>query len=103
MPDPKNDPRSPDVILFAGMGYNFGATSAGQIPIDDKPERKGSHGHDPNLPDLKAIFVAWGAGIRRGVELGEIDNTSVAPTVAKLLGIEMPDVEARALEAALVR
>jgi predicted AlkP superfamily pyrophosphatase or phosphodiesterase len=101
MPNPKDDPHSPDLILFAGMGYNFGDTSAGAIPIDTKPERKGSHGHDPNLPDLHALFVAWGAGVQPGVKLGEIDNRSVAPTAARLLGIEMPNVEGNVLDAAL--
>jgi predicted AlkP superfamily pyrophosphatase or phosphodiesterase len=81
------------------MGYNFGDTSAGAIPIDTKPERKGSHGHDPNLPDLHALFVAWGAGVQPGVKLGEIDNRSVAPTAARLLGIEMPNVEGKVLDA----
>jgi predicted AlkP superfamily pyrophosphatase or phosphodiesterase len=103
MPNPKDDPRGPDLILFAGMGYNFGDTSAGEIPIDAKPERKGSHGHDPNLPDLHALFVACGAGVKPGVELGEIDNRSVAPTVAKLLDIEMPNVEGKPLDAALAK
>ncbi len=101
MPNPKDDPHSPDLILFAGMGYNFGDTSAGAIPIDTKPERKGSHGHDPNLPDLHALFVAWGAGVRPGIKLGEIDNRSVAPTAARLLGIEMPNVEGKVLDAVL--
>jgi predicted AlkP superfamily pyrophosphatase or phosphodiesterase len=101
--DPKDDPHSPDLILFAGMGYSFGDTSASEIPIDVKPERKGTHGHDPNLPDLHALFVAWGAGVRPGVELGAIDNRSVAPTLAQLLGIEMPNVEGKPLEAALAK
>jgi predicted AlkP superfamily pyrophosphatase or phosphodiesterase len=103
IPDPKVDPHAPDLIAFAGMGYNFGDTSAGEIPLDVKPERKGSHGHDASLPDLHALFVACGAGINRGVQLGEIDNRSVAPTLAKLLNIEMPNVDGHVLDAALAK
>ena len=101
IPDPQDDPHAPDVILFAGMGYNFGDTTAGAIPFEVKPERKGSHGHDPNLPELKATFVAWGKGVRRGVEIPEVENTCVAPTLARLLGIEMAGCDGAAVEAAL--
>jgi hypothetical protein len=47
--------------------------------------------------------VACGAGVKSGVQLGEIDNRSVAPTVARLLGIEMPNVEGKVLDAALAK
>lgn len=39
---------------------------------------------------MQAVFVAWGAGIRRGVDLGTISNLRVAPTIAKLLGVSLP-------------
>jgi predicted AlkP superfamily pyrophosphatase or phosphodiesterase len=96
--DPKDDPHAPDLILFAEEGCNFGDTAAGELPFNDKPERKGSHGHDPNLPDLHATFVAWGAGIKRGARLGEISNVDVAPTIAKLLGISIPNADGKALK-----
>lgn len=101
--DPNRDPREPDMVLFAKMTYFFGDTVAGTLPIDTKPERKGSHGHDASFPDLHAVFVACGAGIKRGVVLGEIDNRSVAPTIASLLGFEMPGVEGKVLEEALAK
>lgn len=85
--DPKEDPHAPDLILFAGLGYAFGDTAAGALPFQDKPERSGTHGHDPNIPELHATFVAWGEGIKPGSRLGEISNLDVAPTIAKLLGI----------------
>jgi predicted AlkP superfamily pyrophosphatase or phosphodiesterase len=100
---PQDDPRAPDMILFSQDGYNFGDTAAGELAFDDKPERKGSHGHDADLPNLHATFVAWGAGIRPGVRLGEISNLDVAPTIAKLLGLSMPNVEGKALSDALAQ
>jgi predicted AlkP superfamily pyrophosphatase or phosphodiesterase len=99
--NPKDDPHAPDLLLFAEEGCTFGDTAAGELAFNDKPERKGSHGHDPNLPDLHATFVAWGAGIKHGVKLGEIPNTDVAPTIAKLLGLSIPNVEGKALKEAL--
>ena len=94
--DSRRDPHAPDMLLEAKLGYYFGDTAAG-----GKSEHKGSHGHDSHLPELHATFVAWGKGIKPGTKLGEIDNRSVAPTIAKLLGIEMPNVEGKPLTEAL--
>lgn len=95
---PAKDPNAPDMILFADKGYSFGDTAAGALAFNEKPERFGSHGHDPALPDLHAMFVAWGVGIKSGVDLGEIENTDVAPTIARLLRIPFPSAEGKPLE-----
>lgn len=100
--DPKSDPHAPDMILFAGLGYAFGDTAAGALPFQDKPERRGTHGHDPEIPELHAVFVAWGEGIKPGARVGEITNLDVAPTIAKLLGIPYP-ADGKALTKILAR
>ena len=94
---PAEDPHAPDMIVLAGKGYYFGDTSAGQIPKSEKPEIHGSHGQDPRVPDLHAIFVAWGVGIKPRTKIGEIKNTDVAPTMAKILQVDLPSAEGRAL------
>jgi predicted AlkP superfamily pyrophosphatase or phosphodiesterase len=99
--NPRRDPRAPDMMLFAKMGHYFGDTAAGTIPTETKGERRGSHGHDANLPDLRAVFIASGAGIKPGTRLGDIDNRSVAPTIARLLGVEIPGAEGKPLTEAL--
>jgi predicted AlkP superfamily pyrophosphatase or phosphodiesterase len=91
--DPRRDPHAPDMLLFANLGYYFGDTAAGA-----KKELKGSHGYDSHLPDLRAVFVACGAGIKPGAKLGDIENTSVAPTIGKLIGVEIPNAEGRVLD-----
>jgi predicted AlkP superfamily pyrophosphatase or phosphodiesterase len=94
---PATDPHAPDMILFAREGWAFGDTASGDLPFEQKPERKGTHGHDPNIPDLHATFVAWGHGIKQGVRLGEITNLDVAPTIAQLLGVAIPNADGRCL------
>ncbi len=94
--DPKHDPHAPDMVIFGKVGYYFGDTAAG-----GKKEHKGSHGHDSHLPDLHPVFVAWGQGIKPGTKLGDIDNRWVAPTIAKLLGVEIPNAEGEPLTDAL--
>lgn len=88
--DPSVDAHSPDVILFAKEGYAFGDTAAGSMSFVDKPERKGTHGHNPDLRNLKAMFIAWGPHIPGDVKIDAMDNTDVAPTMAKLMGFTMP-------------
>jgi len=45
--------------------------------------------------------VAWGVGIKPGARLGVISIVSVAPTIAKLLGLSLPTAEGRPLAEAL--
>ncbi len=102
MGDPAVDPRLPDILISARSGYTFGNNAAGEIAVTaPSKDLHGTHGMDANLPELHATFVAWGVGIRAGAKLGEIDNVDVAPTLAKLLGIQMKDVDGKPLEAAL--
>jgi predicted AlkP superfamily pyrophosphatase or phosphodiesterase len=96
--NPKDDPHAPDMILFADFGSTFGDTAGGDLPFEEKPERRGSHGHNPEIPELHATFVACGNGIKPSTTLSEIDNISVAPTIAKLLHIKLPGKTGRPLD-----
>jgi predicted AlkP superfamily pyrophosphatase or phosphodiesterase len=101
--NPNDDPNAPDLLLFAEEGCVFGDTADGDLPALEKPETGGSHGHDANLPNMHGIFVASGAGVKRGVNLGKISNLSVAPTIAQLLGFTIPKAEGKVLKAALTK
>ena len=50
----------------------------------------GSHGFDPNLPEMGALMMAMGRGVPKGARIGAIPMIDIAPTVAKLLSIEPP-------------
>jgi hypothetical protein len=39
---------------------------------------------------MQALFVASGAAIKPGIKLGVISNLQVAPTIAKILGVQLP-------------
>jgi len=64
------------------------------VPAGASP---GSHGYLNSDPDMRAIFIASGAGIKKGAKVGVIENLSVAPTIARLLGLEMKDVTGKPL------
>ncbi|MDR3404700.1 MAG: ectonucleotide pyrophosphatase/phosphodiesterase [Chthoniobacter sp.] len=104
MVDPQKDPRMADVVLSAKKGYSFSDSLAGDLVITPKTDDvKGTHGYDPNQAGLHGTFVAWGAGIKAGSRLGTINNTDVAPTMAALLGLKMPDSDGQVLESILTK
>jgi predicted AlkP superfamily pyrophosphatase or phosphodiesterase len=91
LPVPGQSDQAPDLVLAAKDDYSFQGESEGDY-ITDSRER-GTHGYLNTDPKMQAIFIAWGAGIPKGVRLGNISNLDVAPTVAELLGLEMHNVQ----------
>lgn len=49
---------------------------------------RGSHGYDPALQSMRAVFIAHGPAFRRGVVLPAFDNVDVYPLLARLTGIK---------------
>jgi len=96
-PQPSQDPHAPDLVLSAKDGYMFSDSLTGALVITPKVEEKGAHGYDPGVPALHATFIAWGNGIKAGVQLGTVRNIDVAPTAAKLLGLKLPGAEGEVL------
>ena len=97
LPTPGKDPQAPDVLIFAKSGYAFTGGKEGDPVIGSVEHPGGSHGYINTDPDLDAIFIASGYGVRPHVELDEIQNLSVAPTLARLFGIQLSRTEASAL------
>jgi hypothetical protein len=98
---------SGDVYALLTVGYNFdGAQSpvvirqgdpVAAVPVLSVPNFYGAHGHDPSIPEMSAVFFAAGPDIRAG-RLTRARNIDVAPTVARLLDVELgPTVDGTAL------
>lgn len=86
----------PDLVLAAAPDYAFGGAQEGES-LTDVPAGAGTHGYLRTDAAMDATFIASGAGIKPGSKLGRIRNIDVAPTAAKLLGLELKDVEGRVL------
>jgi predicted AlkP superfamily pyrophosphatase or phosphodiesterase len=82
-----------DGVFFTGHPTEEAAARA--------PVYRGAHGHLPALPRLGAELVMAGPGVRQGVRLAEVSMLAVAPTAARLLGVELPGAEAAPLLEAL--
>ena len=97
LPLPRDNPQMGALFVLPKEGYAFSA-AVGGAPVADAAEGAlGAHGYVASDPELGAIFIAAGAGIKRGVSLDAVDNVDVAPTIAALLGLDLGTVDGRAL------
>lgn len=91
LPSDAESDQGPQLFLVAARGYGFSDGPADSV-ITEHPT-DGQHGYLNTMPEMQALFVASGAGIREGVKLGVISNLRVAPTIAKVLGVQLPDAK----------
>lgn len=101
---PEKSTQSPDLILVADRGYAFNNTAheaESIMPTDAVKWTIGNHGYLNDDPNMNAVFVASGRGIKKGAKLGVVENVDVAPTAAHLLGLELKDVQGKVLKEAL--
>ncbi|WP_263378799.1 alkaline phosphatase family protein [Granulicella paludicola] len=91
MPSERDTDQAPQLYLTAKPDFAFGDNVDGELITTHPP--KGAHGYLNSNSDMQALFVASGAAIRPGVKMDAISNLRVAPTIAKILGIQLPEAE----------
>ncbi|NDK39322.1 alkaline phosphatase family protein [Pseudoxanthomonas gei] len=84
-----SNPRVPAIVCQMDEGWDA-------LPAVDAAKRKpgttrGSHGYDPALPSMRAMFIARGPAFRKGVRLAAFDNVDVYPLMTRLLHLHTPD------------
>jgi predicted AlkP superfamily pyrophosphatase or phosphodiesterase len=82
-----------DDFIDAKIGYEFGPRTTGPM-VTTPGFYKGMHGYFPGHPEMRATLIIDGAGLPRRGSLGEIDMRAIAPTVAKLLGVDFTTADA---------
>ena len=80
-----------DFALIAQKGYELRDDCTGEYRTANI--NAAQHGYDENYPELKASFLLTGKEIPAGGKLGEIKLVDVAPTLAQLMGFEIPDAD----------
>lgn len=100
LPTPGESDQAPDLYLVAKPGYAFQPGVDAPV-VEDTVGPKGAHGYLNTDSDMQALFIASGAHIKPGTALGAISNLRVAPTLARLLGVSLPDAKQPALDEAL--
>lgn len=77
-------PRVPPIVCQMDEGWD----AIARADIAKRPAHsRGSHGFDPALPSMRAVFVANGPAFRAGTHLPVFDNVDVYPLLVKLLGV----------------
>jgi predicted AlkP superfamily pyrophosphatase or phosphodiesterase len=90
--------RMADLVLAAANDYAFDGAIDGPLTSETPGATpRGAHGYLNSDPDMRAILVASGAGIKRGVKTPPKPNVDVAATVAKLLGVEVKGMDGKVL------
>ncbi len=97
-PQPADDPHMADLVIAAKEGYTVSGSVTGDELVVANKSTTGSHGYLSTWPDMNATFVVAGAGVRAGTPLETIENIDLAPTVAKLLGVQLEGAAGKARE-----
>ena len=102
LPTPAENQGMGELILYPKNGYSFSAGAAGDVVSGPSINYGGSHGYFSGDHELDGIFVASGAGIKKGARLERVRNVDVAPTIARLLDLKLPPPDGRVLEEILL-
>lgn len=86
---------SPEAAFWVDMQVNFSVVnSTGPLVIETKG---GTHGYAPTHLEMLASFFMAGPKVGSGLNLGEIDLRSIAPTMAAYLGFPFPSADLKAM------
>src|SRR5947199_300892 len=96
LPGPAENDRVGDLLLEAAPGYMLVDETRGEDELGP-PHYRGTHGQRPTYADNRAVFVAAGRGVKRGLTLGPISSRDVAPTLTPLLELPAAPAEGRVL------
>jgi predicted AlkP superfamily pyrophosphatase or phosphodiesterase len=79
--------------LAAANGVYIQDNATGPLSL---PKKGGAHGYFPDSSEIRTGFIIAGAGIKKGIVLESINLEDVAPTAAKILGIQLTDADGKA-------
>lgn len=82
-------------LVLMRVGFYTGAAFTG--PLLRSTAGHGTHGYSPDASEMRSSFFAMGPGIAHGRDLGEIDMRTIAPSVATMLGIDLPSAGGKPL------
>lgn len=92
----EGNPQASFYVDFQPGAYAAGFMGA-NAPLSFPSKSKGMHGYYPQSPEMRSTFLVMGKGIAAGKSFGEIDMRSIAPTLARIMGVQLPDAKMPAL------
>lgn len=85
------------VVLEARPGYFFSGEVKGDL-VSQSDTTRGTHGYGPDLPGLEAAFLAKGPGIKAAHRVKRVRLLDLAPTISRILEVELRMAEGRVLQ-----
>jgi predicted AlkP superfamily pyrophosphatase or phosphodiesterase len=86
------NPKASFYVSFEPNAY-AGGFKGKDAPLVGPSGSKGTHGYFPNSPFMRSTFMMMGKGVAKGRNLGEVDMRAIAPTLAKIMRVTLPDAE----------
>jgi len=83
------------LMLEAAPGYSFDDTLTGEEVRNSGETYKGTHGYLPTDPRMHASLIIYGAGVRSGTKLPLARMIDLAPSIASLLKLKLPQPEGK--------
>lgn len=80
-------------VLVSQKGYELRDDVTGDY-CRTKLTQKAQHGYSEEFPEMRASFMLYGKGILKG-NIENVRLIDVAPTLAGIMGFELPDAEGR--------
>ncbi len=78
-------------VIALKIGYEVGLSF--EPPLISSPVHLGMHGYPPERPEMRSAFFLVGPQVPAHRSVGEIDMRSIAPTLATLLHLSLPEAE----------
>lgn len=97
LPMPSDNDQMAALFLTAKDGYAFTADPNPPSVVDAPQGSLGAHGYISTDPEIQALFIASGRGIKPGVRLNLVNTVDIAPTAARLLDVDLKNAEGRVL------
>lgn len=101
MPTPAENEAMGELILYPKAGYALTGAAVGDVVSGPTSNYGGTHGYPSSDPELDGIFIANGAGIKKGVKVDRVSNLDVAPTIARLLDVALPTADGHVMDVVL--
>jgi arylsulfatase A-like enzyme len=93
--------RGPDIIVSFNFDEDIAVAGRRGISYASSVNRRGDHGSFSRT-DTHISFMVHGPDFKSGIyDTLPTANVDIAPTVARILGLDMPDVQGRVLDEAL--
>lgn len=89
-------------MVEAKQGYSFEDGLSDRIveDLEEQGIKHATHGYSPDKDNYHCNLVISGDKVNHGLQLAELEMVDIAPTIAKILGLEFTGGDGRSIDEA---